>query len=231
AGLEAGESGRGHRRREIVAGHLREGEELGIDLRAHRVHAKILGAGLAAAGAIETGQRVRAALREVLAQHVARPGARPAAPAGIGTGSIGHALTSSIFPMPNKSMAYSRPVNAPTPPLPRKRGRESEAKAEDGWGLSYGRSSSRAAVGARREPRLDRVPDRRREIDAVEPRDLLDPGRRGHVDFGHVIADDVDPDKYQPLLSQAWPDRGADITFARGQLGLHGPASDMHIGP
>src|SRR5260370_15780531 len=33
---------------------------------------------------------------------------------------------------------------------------------------------SRAAGGSRGEPRLDRVPDIHREIDAVEPRDLLD---------------------------------------------------------
>src|SRR5437660_3987275 len=137
--------------------------------------------GVAAAGAIETGERVRAALRERLSQHVARPGAWPAAPAGIGTGSIGHQLLRGLFRL------------------------------------------GRTAIGAGGEPRLDRVPDRRREIDAVEPGDLLDAGRRGHVDLGHVIADDVDADKYQPLLSEARPDRGADVALAGGQLGFDGP--------
>src|SRR5438270_3347537 len=49
AGLEAREADLRHRGREIVAGRLRENEELGIDMRAHRVHAKIVGAGVAAA--------------------------------------------------------------------------------------------------------------------------------------------------------------------------------------
>src|SRR5213082_2743472 len=89
AGLEAREADLRHRGREIVAGRLRENEELGIDMRADRVHAKIVGAGVAAAGAVKPGHRVRAAFCEWLAQHVAWPGARPAAPAGIGTGSIG----------------------------------------------------------------------------------------------------------------------------------------------
>src|SRR5258707_3378409 len=95
------------------------------------VDSEILRPGLAAAGAVEPGQRVRAALGQWLAKHIARPWARTSAPAGIGTGSIGHEILLS------------------SPRL------------------------GRAAVGAGGEPRLDRVPDRRRKIDAVEPGDLL----------------------------------------------------------
>src|SRR5204862_2142736 len=99
----------------------RENEKIGIDVGADRVHAKILGAGVAAAGAVKPGHRVRAAFCERLAQHVAWPGARPAAPAGIGTGSIGHALTS--FELPSQKLV--RPLHhASHGPLPRPTGEE-----------------------------------------------------------------------------------------------------------
>src|SRR5205807_6670210 len=148
AGLEAREADLRHRRREIVAGIFREGEKIGIDVGADRVHAKIIRPGVAAAGAIETGERVRAALGERLAQHIARPGARPAAPAGIGTGSIGHQRPPDLF-LTCILPAFSGATGSETTPLN---------------GLS-----GRTAIGAGAEPRLDRVPDRRREIDAVEP--------------------------------------------------------------
>ena len=75
------------------------------------------------------------------------------------------------------------------------------------------------AVGALGEPRLDRVPNLRRDLDAVEPRDLLNAGRRGDVDLGQPIADHVDPDKDQALIAQGRPDRRADLAVAPGQLG------------
>src|SRR5260370_8661690 len=89
---------------------------------------------------------------------------------------------------------------------------------------------SRAAGAARGEARLDRVPDIYREIDPVEPSDLLDAGRRGHVDLGHVVADHVDPDKNQPLRPEARPDRGANLALARRQPRLLRAAADMQIG-
>src|SRR5439155_10103326 len=92
AGFEAREAGRRHRGRQVVAGSLRKSEELGIDPGADGVYAEILGPRLAAAGAIEAGQRLRAAFGERLAEHVARTGA----PARIGTGSIGHGLPPKI---------------------------------------------------------------------------------------------------------------------------------------
>src|SRR5260370_39310163 len=86
AGFEAGEAGGWDRGRQIVAGGLREGEELGVDPGAHGMDAEILGPSLAAAGAVEAGQRLRAAFGERLAKDVARAGA----PARIRTRSIGH---------------------------------------------------------------------------------------------------------------------------------------------
>src|SRR5205085_11668885 len=71
--------------------------------------------------------------------------------------------------------------------------------------------SCRAPPAARSEPRLDGVPDFWREVDPVEPCDLLDPGRRSYVDLGHVVSDYIDADKDQPLLSEARTDRGADL--------------------
>src|SRR5262249_4122253 len=127
-GLQSLEADRRDRRREVVSGGLREGEESAVDLGADRVHAEILRPRLAAARAIETRKGVRAALRERLAQDVARLAAAP----GIGTGSIGHQLLRVLSRL------------------------------------------GRAVLGARRMPRLDRIPDVAREIGAVEPRDLLD---------------------------------------------------------
>src|ERR1051326_6138946 len=92
-------------------------------------------------------------------------------------------------------------------------------------------NSGRTPPAARTKPRLDRVPDIDREIDAVEPCDLLDPGGRCHVDLGHVVADDVDPDKDEPVLPEARTDRGADLALPRGQPGLLRAAADMQVGP
>src|ERR1700680_2746658 len=46
------------RGREVVAGGLRKRKELGVDLGADRVQPDILGAGIAAAFAVEPGQRL-----------------------------------------------------------------------------------------------------------------------------------------------------------------------------
>src|SRR5471030_2347262 len=82
-------------------------------------------------------------------------------------------------------------------------------------------ASYRTARPARAQPRLDGVPDTRLEPCLIEAVDLLDPGRRGHVDLGEIVADDVDPDEQQALLAQRGADRGADLALARGQLALH----------
>src|SRR5690242_7605897 len=79
ARLEAGEAVLWHRRGEIVAGGLREGEELGGHDDANRVQAVILAAGVAAGVAIEAGQRLGGAGPQRAAQHVDRGGAAGAA--------------------------------------------------------------------------------------------------------------------------------------------------------
>src|SRR4029077_379419 len=65
-GFQAREAGGRNRCRQIVAGGFREGQEVGVDMGADGVDAEILRPGLAAAGAVEPGQRVRAALGERL---------------------------------------------------------------------------------------------------------------------------------------------------------------------
>src|SRR5271155_400470 len=60
-----------YRRRQIVAGRLRERQKGGIDAGANRVQPEILGSGIAAAVAVKSGHRLGAALGERLAEHVA----------------------------------------------------------------------------------------------------------------------------------------------------------------
>src|SRR3546814_16130357 len=50
---------------------------------------------------------------------------------------------------------------------------------------------------------LDDIPELRLQADAVEAVDLLQAGRRGDVDFGHVVADDVDADEDQAALLES----------------------------
>ena len=70
AGLKAGKAELRPRRGKVVAPRFREGEELRRHLDAHRVQAQILGAGMAAARAIEPGDRALGADRERLAEDV-----------------------------------------------------------------------------------------------------------------------------------------------------------------
>src|SRR6516164_7734353 len=91
-------------------------------------------------------------------------------------------------------------------------------------------STSRGtASGSLGEPRFDRVPDLRGNIDPVEPRDLLNASRRGDIDLGQPIADHVDPDKDETLPAQRRPDRVADLAVALAQFGLYRSRSDMKI--
>src|SRR5262249_40859188 len=90
--------------------------------------------------------------------------------------------------------------------------------------------SGRPAIGALREPRLNRVPNLWCDFDAVEPGDLLDTGWRGDIDLGEPAADYIDPDKDEPLGAQSRPDRGADLVVARRQLGLDRARADMEVG-
>src|SRR3546814_17894459 len=67
---------------------------------------------------------------------------------------------------------------------------------------------------------LSRAPDFRFQAEAIEAVDLLQAGRRGDVDFGHVLADDVDADKDEPAFLQGRADGLADLEPAARQLGL-----------
>src|SRR6516225_975625 len=78
ARLETGKAEGRHRRRQIVAGLFRKSQKRGIDLGAHRVHPEILGSGVAAAVAIKSGHRLRAAFGERLAENIAWIGHRKA---------------------------------------------------------------------------------------------------------------------------------------------------------
>src|SRR6516162_4491731 len=90
--------------------------------------------------------------------------------------------------------------------------------------------SRRAALGALGDPGFYRVPDLWRDLHPVEPRDLLDAGRRGDVDLGQPVADHIDADKDQPLGTQGRPDRRADLAVAGAQRGSLGAGSDMEVG-
>ena len=70
AGLQSREAELGVRRRQVVADRGREGQELRGDPGADRVHAHVLGAGVAAAVAVEAGQRVEVAGLELFAEDV-----------------------------------------------------------------------------------------------------------------------------------------------------------------
>src|SRR5208282_6292867 len=79
-------------------------------------------------------------------------------------------------------------------------------------------TSRRTAIGMIGKPGFDRIPDLRRDLDALEPRDLLDAGRRGDVDLRQPVADHVDADKDEPLGTQGRPDRSTDLAVARAQF-------------
>src|SRR3546814_12900987 len=77
---------------------------------------------------------------------------------------------------------------------------------------------------------LSRAPDFRFQAEAIEAVDLLQAGRRGDVDFGHVVADDVDADKDEPAFLQGRADGLADLELAARQLGLLWPPAGVHVG-
>src|SRR3982074_1981512 len=52
---------------------------------------------------------------------------------------------------------------------------------------------------------LDHIPDHRRNIRPIEPRDGADAGRRGHVDLGQKTVDAVDADEQQPAAPPGPP--------------------------
>src|SRR3546814_7569856 len=90
------------------------------------------------------------------------------------------------------------------------------APSRTGRPLSLPSSRSRQTSRRTRPPLLletpfDRVPDQAGDIGAVEPLDLLDAGRRGHVDLGEPVAEHVDADEDESLIAQRRPDRTAEF--------------------
>src|SRR6267143_6804291 len=74
------------------------------------------------------------------------------------------------------------------------------AFARDGYlHQSQGFNSCRPALRAIGQPSFDGIPDLGCDLDAGEPCDFLDAGRRGDVDLGQPVADHVDADKDEPL--------------------------------
>src|SRR5260370_35011956 len=74
------------------------------------------------------------------------------------------------------------------------------------------------------------IPDGLREIGAVEPGDLLQPGRRRNIYFGQVITDDVDTGEKQPFAFQDRGDACANLQLARGELRRFRAPPGMQVG-
>src|SRR3954469_10731646 len=78
---------------------------------------------------------------------------------------------------------------------------------------------------------LDRVPNERGGVGAVEGVDGDDAGRRGDVDLGQPApADHVDADEQQAARPELRPERGADLALRVGELGLRRRAADREVG-
>src|SRR5262245_37996774 len=88
----------------------------------------------------------------------------------------------------------------------------------------------RPAAGSLLKLRLDRVPDLGFDLGTVEAVDLLDTGRRGDIDLGHIIADHVDADEDETALLELRPNRLADFVLALCKFAFHRLAADMHVG-
>src|SRR5690606_37680781 len=77
---------------------------------------------------------------------------------------------------------------------------------------------------------FDGIPDHDRDVRSAEALDLADAGGGGDVDFGEVVADDVDADEDHVPLPERGGDGGADFALAGGQVAELGPPADMHVG-
>src|SRR5262249_22141593 len=129
----------------------RKGEELGVDPGADRVDAEIVGPGLAAAGAVEPGQRLRTAFDQRFAKDVAgvshrlspsSPTVIPGRPAGSDPEPIFQRLVFMV------SGFAAEPVLGPREARTRWR-RPGMTTSASRW----------TPLAAGRMPRLDRIPD------------------------------------------------------------------------
>ena len=91
----------GVRRRQVVADRRGEVQELGGDPGAHGVHADVLGAGVAAAVAVEAGERIEVAGLELFAEDV------------LCHGPFDHGAGAALQP-PGPGSAGHRPSGAPS---------------------------------------------------------------------------------------------------------------------
>src|SRR3954465_5046384 len=81
------------------------------------------------------------------------------------------------------------------------------------------------------QPAVDRLPDQRRRVGAVELIDCDDARGRGDVDLGEPSpADHVDADEDQPAFAGFGAKDGADFLLAGSKLRLRGLATDREIG-
>src|SRR5579871_2526661 len=111
-------------------------------------------------------------------------------------------------------MAGSRPSGGPAMTLREYRPQEEKRECALKGRLLGRRTLHRLPGLAARKPGLDGVPDVPFQGDLVEAVDLLDPGGRGDVDLGQIVADHVDADEDEPALLQGRTDGGADLAFA-----------------
>src|SRR3972149_4630872 len=70
----------------------------------------------------------------------------------------------------------------------------------------------------------------RADVELVELVEFADAGRAGHVDFGQVVADDVEADKQEPAFAQRWTDLLAYPAVALAERDADAGATGREIG-
>ena len=79
------------------------------------------------------------------------------------------------------------------------------------------------------ERALERVDERRGDVEAGLLGDLLEAGRARHVDLGEAVADHVEADEQQAARRQRRPDRLGDLAVARRQRLRDALAADGEV--
>ena len=101
--------------------------------------------------------------------------------------------------------------------------------APESHGADVGDQIFHQGLSAGGSPGLDRVPDPGLEANAVESVDLLQAGRRGDVDLGHIIADHVDPGEDDSPLLEGRTDGLANLLVAGRKSRRNRDAADVHV--
>ena len=76
---------------------------------------------------------------------------------------------------------------------------------------------------------ITKIYDSARAVDLVQTAHLLDASGARDIHFGQVIADDVEPDKPQPILDKFWSGSLADGQVTLGELGFDDGAADVNV--